>query len=213
MMFNKKKFNTEDVVRMVDLLSVMSLILIEIISVVYDHKFSLSGIFLIFVTINISLVFGIFILQILRRVNPKQYIYISYSTENEEIADSISKILSEQFEKLSKYRFEIRTADSVPYGEDMYATVQRYIDESDIIIIIVSAAYIDSEWCRNEFNSIVSSGKKIIPIIMNSYDDLSRLSVDVSNIKALSLQNCTSEKEFESQLLLLAKDLIRQRKD
>lgn len=211
MKFNKNFF------QMVTLLVSMFSVLLAIFTTVYNadlfYKSNVNEIVLALATVIISLLFGTYILQILRRINPKQYIYISYSGKNKEIADLISKTLTEQFEKLTKYRFEIRTADSVPYGEDMYVTMQKYMDESDIIIIIVSEAYIDSDWCRREFNSIIDCSKKIIPIVMNSYNDLSRLSANISNIKALSLQNCTSEKEFERQLLLLAKDLIRQRKD
>lgn len=151
--------------------------------------------------------------MIFRRINPKQYIYISYTEQDKKLALLISQILSEQFAKLSKYRFEIRTADTIPFGDDMYITVKKYIEESNIIIVIVSEDYINSDWCYKEFMSIVNMNKRIIPIVMHSYDDLSRLPVDISNIKALSLRNCTSEKDFKKQLLRLASDLVRQRKD
>lgn len=156
---------------------------------------------------------GELLFMIFRRINPKQYIYISYTGQDKKLALLISQILSEQFAKLSKYRFEIRTADTIPFGDDMYITMQKYIEESNIIIVIVSEDYINSDWCHKEFMSIVNMNKRIIPIVMHSYDDLSRLPVDISNIKALSLRNCTSEKDFEKQLLRLASDLVRQRKD
>ena len=95
----------------------------------------------------------------------------------------------------------------------MSATMQKYIEKSDIVIVLVSENYITSEWCYNEFLSIANLNKRIIPIVLNSYSDLSRLPKDISNIKALSLSDCTSDKDFEEQLLRLAKDLIRQRKD
>ena len=172
-----------------------------------------NEIILAFATALVASLSATYVLSIIRRINPKQYIYISYTGQDKDTALLVSQILSEQFKRLSKYRFEIITVDSIPFGEDMSATMQKYIEKSDIVIVLVSENYITSEWCYNEFLSIANLNKRIIPIVLNSYSDLSRLPKDISNIKALSLSDCTSDKDFEEQLLRLAKDLIRQRKD
>ena len=161
----------------------------------------------------VSMLLILYFLLIIRRINPKQYIYISYMRLDKDIAQSISQTLREQFKKLSKYRFEIITADSISYGEDIYMTMQEFIRRSSMVIIVVSSNYICSEWCSKELLAIKEMNKKIIPIVMESYNDLSKLPVDLSNIKALSLRDCSSEKDFDRQLLCLAEDLIRQRKN
>lgn len=209
MKFNKNNFQVT-----ILLISAISII-ITIFSFITDSQLPYMGNELI-----LSLAAGVaasllvaYILLILRRINPKQYIYISYANQDKGMVDLISQTLTDQLERLSKYRFEIRTADSIPFGSDIYITMQKYINESDIIIVIVSESYIHSDWCLEEFKSIMDMSKKVIPIIMDSCDVLCRLPVNISNIKALSLCSCESEKNFETQLLRLAKDLIKQRKD
>lgn len=142
-------------------------------------------------TIMLSLATGLtvtlftsYALILLKRINPKQYIYISYSGKDKDTALLISETLSKQLERLSKYRFEILTADSISYGEDMYTTMQKNIEQSEIILILVSQSYIHSKWCIDEFTSIMNMNKKIIPIIMDSFEDLCQLPKDISNIKA-----------------------------
>lgn len=208
------KFNKNNLQIATLLLAVLA-ILITIFSLMEDTKllYTDNEYILILATVLIAILFMSYALIIIRRVNPKQYIYISYTRQDKETALLVAQTLSKQFEQLSKYRFEIIAADSIPFGEDMSATMQEYIKKSDIVILLVSRSYIESKWCSNEFMSIINLNKKIIPIVMNSYGDLSRLPKDISNIKALSLRDCTSDKDFEEQLLRLAKDLIRQRKD
>lgn len=161
----------------------------------------------------VAFLFITYSLLLVRRINPKQLIYVSCTTRDREVAQLVSRILSEQFERLSKYRFEIVTADSVPYGDDMATAVQKFISKSTMAIVLVSENYIKSDWCYKEFSLIAETNKKIIPIVLESYSDLSRLPKDISGIRALSLSGCSSTEEFEEQLLHLAKDLIRQRKD
>lgn len=208
MKFNKNSFE------IITLWIVTISLIATIFSVVDNTRLFLDNeIILTLATALVASFFATDVLLIIRRINPKQYIYISYTGQDEDTALLVSRILSEQFKRLSKYRFEIITVDSISFGEDMPATMQKYIEKSDIVIVLVSEDYIKSEWCYNEFLSIANMNKRIIPIVLNSYNDLSRLPKDISNIKALSLCDCTSDKDFEEQLLRLAKDLIRQRKD
>ena len=83
MKFNKNFF------QMVTLLVSMFSVLLAIFTTVYNadlfYKSNVNEIVLALATVIISLLFGTYILQILRRINPKQYIYISYSGKNKEI--------------------------------------------------------------------------------------------------------------------------------
>lgn len=167
--------------------------------------------FLITIMITLLTVYTA-ILVIFQRVNPKKNIYISYSREQTEIVKNIVESMQEQFNKSSKYRFELLTADDVPYGCDMKETIKSYIEKSDIAIVIVSKRYINSDWCRGEFSNLISEGKMIIPIVTESFGDLSQLPVNISHIKALSLIDATSE-EIKDRLSRLVLELIKQRKD
>ena len=165
--------------------------------------------FLITIMITLLTVYTA-ILVIFQRVNPKKNIYISYSREQTEIVKNIVESMQEQFNKSSKYRFELLTADDVPYGCDMKETIKSYIEKSDIAI--VSKRYINSDWCRGEFSNLISEGKMIIPIVTESFGDLSQLPVNISHIKALSLIDATDE-EAKDRLSRLVLELIKQRKD
>lgn len=174
----------------------------------YDNAFVLS-LAIVLVTSTAFL----YTLLIIKRVNPKKYIYLSYTGRDKEIAEKMILILSEQFKKLSKYRFEILTADSIPFGNDMYITMQENLAKSEIVIVIVSPSYLQSEWCINEFTTISKDNKRIIPVVTEAFSDLAELPKNISNIKALSLINCKSEEDFSETMSTLAKDLIKQRKD
>lgn len=174
----------------------------------YDNAFILS----LAIVLVTSTAFS-YTLLIIKRVNPKKYIYLSYTGRDKEIAEKMILILNEQFKKLSKYRFEILTADSIPFGNDMSITMQENLTKSEIVIVIVSHSYLESEWCINEFTTISKDNKRIIPVVTEAFSDLAKLPKDVSNIKALSLVNCKSEEDFSKTMSTLAKDLIKQRKD
>lgn len=81
----------------------------------------------------------------------------------------------------------------------------------------LSSSYLQKESCIKEFQDIfqkkLNSEVKIIPIILDSFDNLSELPKNLSNIKSLSLIDCCSEEDFSQRITSLANDLIKQRKD
>lgn len=174
----------------------------------YDNIFVLLLAIILVTLLSFLTVFS-YIPLILRRIHSKKYIYLSYTGQDKEIAEKIILVLSRQFKKLSNYHFEILTADSIPFGNDMNVTMQENISKSEKVIIIVSPAYLQSEWCINEFATISKDNKRIIPIVTEEFSDLAKLPKDISNIKALSLINYKSEEDFFKIMYILAKDLIR----
>ena len=135
---------------------------------------------------------------------------MSFSSADKDMVELVTRTLEEQFKKMSKYRFEILTADTIPYGSDMRKTMQEYLQKANIMIVIVSKSYIES---NEEFVEISGMNKKIIPIVIDRYEYLSQLPKDISNIKALFIRESKLNEELEHQIELLAKDLVRQRKD
>lgn len=150
---------------------------------------------------------------IIKRVNPKQYIYISFSRTNKEITDLVTKTLEEQFKKSPKYRFEILSADTIPYGANIQDTIQEYLKKSSIGIAIISGDYATGDLCRQELSEFLNMNKKIIPVIVDSCDSLLQLPNEISNIKALSLEDCKTEQDLEQKITILAKDIVRQRQN
>lgn len=190
-------------------------LIIALFTLVFDsNRFNTDNILIVSVllicTVAISLMY---ILLIARRVNPKQYIYISYTSADEETVHLVTSVLEEELNKFSKYHYEILSADNVPYGSDMHKTVEEYLEKSAIVIVVVSENYVTSSWCHSEFITFSKQNKKIIPIVVDSYEHLSELPKDISNIKALSLRECSSTDEFKRHITTLAKELVKQRQD
>lgn len=192
-------------------LSVMTIMLVLLSGTSYQGNTSTFSLFITAIIVMLTVLE--YLLLIIKRTNPKKYIYLSYAGVHKELAEKVALVLNDQFKTLSKYRFEILTADSIPFGNDMYTTMQENMSKSNIVIIIVSQAYLHSEWCIKEFTTICEKDKLIIPIVTESFADLAKLPKDISNIKALSLINCESEKDFVRAISTLAKDLIKQRND
>ncbi len=208
------KFNKNNIQVFALLISALALMVTMLSMLTQNSLFQYDNIFVLsLATVLVTLTIFVYALLIIKRVNPKKYIYLSYTGMDKEIAEEISLVLSEQFKRLSKYRFEIITADSIPFGNDMYATMKENMSKSDIVIIIVSPSYLQSEWCLKEFSTISNEDKRIIPIVTESFSDLAKLPKDISNIKALSLINCESGEDFAKTMSILAKDLIKQRID
>lgn len=208
------KFNKNNIQIFSLLISAVAL-MFAMLSILTQNSFFRYGnvVVLSLATVLVTLTSYIYTVLIIKRINPKKYIYLSYTSMDKEIAEKISFTLNEQFKRLSKYRFEIVTADSIPFGNDMYITMQENMLKSDVVMVIVSHFYLQSEWCQKEFITIINKNKRIIPIVTESFDDLEKLPRNISNIKALSLINCKSEEDFAQTIAVLAKDLIKQRKD
>ncbi len=178
----------------------------------YDNYESIIMLLFIFLLI-LTLMF--YSLSVLKRIKPKKNIYISYASIDNETVVKIINELDAALTKLSKFRFDILTHQDVPLGEDFFESIESNINKSEIFIIVVSKSYLDKSSCIKEFERIIQKNNrtKIIPIVLDSFDDLAKLPKDLSNIKSLPLYYNISEKEFSKQIKILAEDLIKYRRD
>lgn len=213
------KFNKNNLVIISLLICAVSLMatMISVFFVQSDISYETNTELLIVATLLLCITFFIYSLAVFKRVKPIKNIYISYSFEDEEIVDKIFFQLNDRLTYLSKYRFNIISKKDVPYGEDLYKTITTNINKSDIFLLVISSSYLQKESCIKEFQDIfqkkLNSEIKIIPIILDSFDNLSALPKNLSNIKSLSLIDCCSEEDFSQRIASLANDLIKQRKD
>lgn len=190
-------------------------LIIGLFTIVYDtNRFDTENMFFMIMlsVLTISVVIT-YTMSVIKRINPKQYIYVSFTRADKEVANQVITILEKEFSKISKYRFEILTADKIPYGANMPETMQEFLTKANIVIVIVSENYLISNWCTEEFVQLSRMDKKIIPIVIDSYSHLYKLPKDISNIRALLIDDCKSDEDFKQRLIWLAKDLVRQRTD
>lgn len=209
MKFNK---NTNQIIAL--FATALSLIL-ALFTIVFDaNRFDTNNIyFLVLISLGTGIIMFAYVLLIVKRINPKQYIYISFADADKDLAKLIETKLEEQLNNKSKYRFEFLTPEKIPYGSNISDTVKEYLDRSNIVIAIVSKDYIESSYRNKEFSEILSMNKKIIPVVIDSYESIEKLPKDVRNIKSLLLDNRENTEDLDFKLSCLAKDLVRQRMD
>ena len=190
-------------------------LIIALFTILFDtEKFALSNTYLmIAMLVFAAFITEIYVILIIKRINPKQYIYVSSTQADSETVECIVQMLEEELKKASKYRFEILTPNSIPFGSDIQKTMSEYLEKSNIVFVIVSENYLMSERCNREFITISAMKKKIIPIVTESYSQLSQLSHNISNIKSLSISDCKTPEDFANKMHILALDLIKQRYD
>lgn len=152
-------------------------------------------------------------LIIIKRVNIPKKIYLSYSSKDIEVAKIVASVLEEQLSRSTKYRFEIITADDIPFGANMKDTLKNNLTCADIIVVIVSTHYLASSWCIQEFKEINLENQTVIPLVLDSFDFLKELPFDISEIKGLYLGDCQTSIEIDERLSKLSKDLIKNRKN
>lgn len=213
------KFNKNNFV-IISLLTCAVSLMVTMIAVFFvqsEINYKTNNRLLLLATLLLFITFCMYLLAVFNRVKPIKNIYVSYSFEDEEIAEKIISQLNTQLTSLSKYKFNVISKKDISYGEDLYKTITNNINKSDIFLLIISTSYIQEESCIKEFHFIfereLNSNIKIIPITLYSFENLSELPKDLSNIKSLSLIDCSSEEDFSHRISLLAKDLVRQRKD
>lgn len=208
------KFDKNDFQNIVLLTTAIALV-VSMFSMLIDNNSLefMTPLVLLLAIVLVSATSVVYMGLVIRRVKPKRYIYFSYALADKDLADRVILTLNQQFRSLSKYRFEILTGDSIPFGESIINTIQGNLLKADIIVVLVSPSYLKSKWCREEFINFTQEGKRVIPIVTESFSNLSELPIDLTDIKALSLRDCSTEKEFTESISRLAKDLIRQRRD
>ncbi len=148
-------------------------------------------------------------LLILKRVNPKKYVFFSYSKTEAELANEIKRNLETLLNENSKYRYEILIGDDIPLGIDMNAGIKELIEKSEIVILLVSDDYLSSKWCISEFKCFDFEKQKVIPIVHSHFEVLTKLPVDISNIKGLFLGTNYTSVDITELVKSLSKDLIK----
>lgn len=81
-------------------------------------------------------------------------IFISYSTKNRNLRNRVISALSQTF-LAEGLRHEIWVDESrISTGDQIAASINEGIDWADIMICLVTDEYINSKWCRSEFDTM-----------------------------------------------------------
>lgn len=109
-------------------------------------------------------------------------VFISHSSRDNKAADKIKSWLQEHGFAAPFLDFDKHLG--IPPGADWERTLYREINNSEAVIIIQTANWLDSKWCFAEFTQARALGKAIFPIIETPDGD-TLISPD---IQALDLQ-------------------------
>lgn len=86
-------------------------------------------------------------------------VFISYSSEDIEIAEEIKKGLQRR-----GIAFPGLGSGDLKYGDNFILSTQRALENADIVIAIISDNWIKSQWASFELGASIAKGKKILPI-------------------------------------------------
>jgi hypothetical protein len=95
------------------------------------------------------------------RILKKANLFISYSREDQSLADSIYKALVE----LGYGVFFDR--EGILVGEDFNEKIKQSLKRTDAMVFIISKDSVQSKWCKAEVYSSIALNKKLIPIRYN----------------------------------------------
>ncbi len=108
------------------------------------------------------------------RLLQKHDIMISYSTKTKDIGDDIRDILSAK-------GYDVWMApESIPSGECYDNEIYAAIENSNLILFLMSESSLESRWCKAELKYAVNINKRVLPVriddVENPYDKLGKIS-------------------------------------
>lgn len=91
-------------------------------------------------------------------------IFLSYSRRDDGSTQAMIERLTDFLSSREVQCF--RDLDAIAPGDDWQASIARKINECSVVLCIVSPAYLQSHWCRNEWAIALSRGRPVIPILV-----------------------------------------------
>lgn len=89
------------------------------------------------------------------------YVFISYSTKNQQMADSFRILLNQNGIKTWM------APGDIPFGSTYTATINRAIKDSSCFMLLFSESAQNSQWVPKETERAVSSGKTIFTVLLD----------------------------------------------
>lgn len=159
----------------------------------------------------VSLIFGVLFAAysslLIKRISPKEHIYISYVATDKEISLKFSEELEYQLLDSSLRRYKVLTADDVSFGDNISKSIDKFISNSNYIIVLLSPEYVQSPLAMMELTKAELSGASLIPVLLTSPSTINPFPQKFIGLRALELYDLASSDDFEMQISRLAKDI------
>lgn len=129
------------------------------------------------------------------------YVFISYSTKNQQMADSFRVLLNQN-------GIETWMAPGdIPFGSTYMATINRAIKDSSCFMLLFSENAQNSQWVPKETERAVSSGKTIFTVLLDDVPMNDSFEFMLSTSQAIAIRKIDGNDEKIKQLLKAIKVL------
>lgn len=155
-------------------------------------------------------------------------IFISHSSKDEEVYDKLAKALRKQ-------GHEVFNAVDINIGENWVEKIKNALNQSDILIAIITENFLDSSWAQAELSSAIFSindilvfpvvvGEVFVPNFLTQFqykkvntledvtsiilEDIAQLNNNRNNDIFLKTQNCHQKEDMDEKISLLKSALI-----
>lgn len=98
---------------------------------------------------------------IVLRLRPRPSVFISYSHADKEVADDVLKRLDKTHARIFVDSREMLVGDSI------VQRINEFADKADFIVLIISSDWSESEWAQQELEIVLSSQKRILPLVID----------------------------------------------
>lgn len=89
----------------------------------------------------------------------KPRIFVSYSSKDQTFVDAM-------FDRLkSSGHYSWLNTESIPKGEQWLEEMRRGLQETDLLILVVSPDSMKSKWVKEEWKTFLKAGKKVLPVL------------------------------------------------
>ena len=129
------------------------------------------------------------------------YVFISYSTKNQQMADSFRVLLNQN-------GIETWMAPGdIPFGSTYTATINRAIKDSSCFMLLFSENAQNSQWVPKETERAVSSGKTIFTVLLDDVRMNDSFEIMLSTSQAVAIRKIDENDEKIKKLIKAIKVL------
>jgi hypothetical protein len=133
-------------------------------------------------------------------------VFISHASADQELADAFGRLLEGGINISQKQIFCTSLEDQgIPAGQDFKAFIQAKLDDSKIVIALISQNYYASAFCMCELGATWIRAKDFIPFIVPplGFDDLKGV---LSGMQVLRINDTAGLDQARDRVLRLAKE-------
>jgi hypothetical protein len=95
------------------------------------------------------------------RLRPRPSVFVSYCPADKQVADELLRRLDKTNARILVDSREMLVGDSI------VQRINEFVEKSDFIVLIISSNWSQSEWAKQELKIVLSSQKRILPLVVD----------------------------------------------